>query len=77
MFKVIRYCVQWTRKGLVECSEPYRDEERALSDGAARARTGCPVTVYQVRGEPMFDLWEEPRVIANFPARPLAVRAGL
>ncbi len=65
MFKVIRYFVLDGRGGR---DGPYRERDEAETRADAVARRGLSAKVFSVTGEPVFDLWEEPRLVAAYPA---------
>lgn len=67
MFKVIRYfvCVE---AGPTVGAGPFADPDPALALGQALARRGEVARVFSVTGEPVFDLWDEPRLLARYAA---------
>lgn len=67
MFKVTRYCVQvFERERPPDAARQFRDRNEALEVGRLAARRAAGVAVYEVTGEPVQDLWREPRMIAAF-----------
>lgn len=71
MFTVVRYCVQvFERRNAPGESRQFRDKARALVAGEAASRRAEGVAVYEVTGEPVQNLWREPRLIASFGALP-------
>jgi hypothetical protein len=69
MFKVTRFCVQpyVRRKGRLvadEAAEHYTPED-ALRSAARMRRRVAGVAVYAVTGWPVYDLWDEPRLISQ------------
>ena len=67
MFKVTRYCVQvFERERPPDAARQFRDKSEAISVGRAAARRAEAVAVYEVTGEPVQDLWREPKMIAAY-----------
>jgi hypothetical protein len=60
MFRITHYFIDdegGGRRG------PFRDRSEAGALAAAAALRGRTARVWAVTGEPMFDLWEEPRLV--------------
>lgn len=74
MFKVVRYRVQAFRKtlaGLVPAgAQEFREEAAARTLGAALGKTADGLVVVRIEGEPMNDIWREPRVLASYGVVP-------
>lgn len=67
MFKVIRYFVS-VDSGPTDQAGPFADSGPALALGQALARRGGTARVFSVTGEPVFDLWDEPQLVARYVA---------
>ena len=73
MFKVTRYCVQvFERERPPDAARQFRDRGAALFAGRLAARRALGVAVYEVEGEPVQDLWGEPKMIAQYGYLPEA-----
>lgn len=71
MFTVTRYSVQvFPRRNAPGEVEQFRDRELALGVGELASRRAAGVAVYEVVGEPFWDLWREPKLIAAYGALP-------
>ena len=74
MFKVTRYCVQvFERARPPDAARQFRDKGAAMLAGRLAARRALGVAIYEVEGEPVQDLWREPKLIARYGAPPLTV----
>lgn len=63
MFKVTRYFVRQHMPGGSVQEAPFRSARDAANYARSLARRGIRADAFSVRGEPMFDLWEDPRPI--------------
>lgn len=74
MTGVTVFCVQpfWKRtSGLVRGDlRQFRSETLARNAGAVASHHASGVVVYQLRGEPEFDTWSEPTIIARYGLTP-------
>jgi hypothetical protein len=71
MFSVTRYCVQvFDRHNGTAEARQFRDKREALTTGRLAFRRARAVAVYEVVGEPVQNLWREPRLIAAFGCPP-------
>lgn len=69
MFKVTRFYVQRQSSGAtVADPETFTDQASALRRGAQIGRRTV-ARVYAVTGEPFFNLWDRPRLIAEYGGR--------
>jgi hypothetical protein len=70
------FCVQpfWKRgDGLVQGDlRQFRSETLARNAGAVASHHASGVVVYQLSGEPEFDTWSEPKIIARYGLTPEA-----
>ncbi len=74
MAGVTVFCVQpfWTRGRDLAPGDlrHFRSETLARNAGAVASHHAVGVIVYQVKGEPEFDTWSEPKVIARYGVTP-------
>lgn len=71
MFTVVRYCVQvFDRPDVPGETRQYRNRGEALTVGQLAAKRATGVAVYEVVGEPVQDLWREPRLLAQHGSVP-------
>ena len=73
MFKVTRYFVRGDA-GAGGQEGPFREQGHAVGLAMAMARKGARAMVFSVTGEPVSDLWEEPRLVRSYG--PGAMAAG-
>jgi hypothetical protein len=68
------FCVQpFGRRGreLVQGDlRQFRSETLARNAGAVASHHAVGVVVYQLKGEPEFDTWSEPKIIARYGETP-------
>lgn len=65
MFKVTRYFVrQHMPEGSVQ-EAPFRSARDAADYARSLARRGLKADAFSVRGEPMFDFWEDPKPLGH------------
>lgn len=64
------YCAQafWHRQGRLEGGQVHQflNAERAMLGGEALFTGAHGVAVFSVTGDPTFNLWEEPKLLATF-----------
>ncbi len=74
MAGVTVFCVQpfWKRGGDLAPGDlrQFRSETLARNAGAVASHHAVGVVVYQLRGEPEFDTWSEPEIIARYGVTP-------
>ncbi len=80
MAGVTVFCVQrfWRRgRDLVQGDlRRFRSETLARNAGAVASHHAVGVVVYQLRGEPEFDTWSEPKIIARYGITPEPIEAA-
>jgi hypothetical protein len=71
VFTATRYCVQiFDRRNAPGEVQQFHFRDEALAVGQIAARRAVGVAVYEVTGEPVFNLWREPKMLAVYGTLP-------